>query len=167
MKQIFTLLVVFLISHYAIAQSEWDSWNKNYQEINITELISSEKIYADSVDRGLIEGNYYLRMDSYRFSAVYSGERREIPDSIKASMKRVYTVYGHKEYLRLIDDVRFEYQFMINGEVFWISMQSILDKPFKKEVRKDDTVYLYCLFLNEHGTEGELFNSLLINEFRK
>lgn len=49
MKQIFTLLVVFLISHFAIAQSEWDSWNENYKEINITDLIRSEKVYADNM----------------------------------------------------------------------------------------------------------------------
>ncbi len=154
------------ICQNTIAQSEWESWNQNYEEKNITDLIKSEKIYADSVDRGLIEGDYYLRMDSYRFSAVYTGEKREIADSIKASIRRVYKVRGNKEHLPIIDDIRYEYRFKIDGVDYWISMQSILDKPFKKEVRKDDTVYLYCLFLNEHGTEGELFNSLLINEFR-
>ena len=114
----------------------------------------------------MIEGDYYMRMDSYRFSATYTGEKREIPDSIKASIKRVYKVFGNKEHLAIIDDVKYEYKFNIDGAEYWLSMQSVLDKPFKKEVKKDDTVYLYCLFLNEHGTEGELFNSLLINEFR-
>ncbi len=57
-------------------------------------------------------------MDNYRFSASYTGEKREISDSIKASMKRVYKVYGNKEYLPIIDEVRYEYQFNIGDQCF-------------------------------------------------
>jgi hypothetical protein len=167
MKLIFPLIAVLIISQSAFAQSNWDSWDENYQEKNITDLLKYEKLYADSVDNGLIEGKYYLRMDNYRFPALYTGERREIPDSVNASMKRVYKMYGNIEYLPVIDQVSFEYQFKIDDSLLWISMQSILDKAFKKEVKKNDTIYLYCLFLNEHTFKGQLYNSFLISEFRK
>lgn len=167
MRHIWTILGALIFSHCAGAQSDLDSWNENYQEKNIVDLIKYEKLYADSVDQGMIEGKYYLRMDNYRFSALYTGEKREIPDSIKASMKRVYKVYGNKEYLPIIDEIRYEYQFIIDQSICWISLQSILDKAFKKEVKKDDTIYLYCLFLNEHTFKGQLYNSFLISEFRK
>lgn len=167
MRQILAIIAVLLISQCAFAQNEWDSWNENYQERDIIDLLKFENIYSDSVDKGLIEGKYYLRMDNYRFSAIYTGEKREIPDSIKASMKRVYKVYGNKEYLPIIDQIKNEYQFKIGDSFLWISMQSILDKAFKKEVNKNDRVYLYCLFLNEHTYNGQLYNSFLISEFRK
>jgi hypothetical protein len=167
MKLIFNILILFTFSISAYTQDEWDSWNNNYRERNVTDLIKFEKLYADSVDQGLIIGKYYLRMDNYRFSAQFTGKKRDIPDSIKSSMRRVYKVYGNPDYLPIIDALKYEYQFQIDGNTYWISMQSILDKSFKKEVKKDDFVYLYCLFLNEHGLSGELYNTFLISEFRK
>ncbi len=167
MKYVVNILILSIISFSAYSQDSWDSWNKNYRETDVADLLNFEKTYADSVDQGLIEGKYYMRMDFYRFSAQFTGKKREIPDSIKASIKRVYKEYGNRDYLPLIDEIKYEYQFIIGNDTYWISMQSVLDKPFKTEVKKNDDIYLYCLFLNEHGIKGELYNSFLISEFIK
>ena len=165
MRHIFTLFCFLVIFLSAYSQNDRDTWDKNYNEINVTDLFHFEKLYADSVDHGLIEGKYYMRMDNFRFSALFTGNKRKISDSIKASMIRVYKVYGNHDFLPIIDKVKYEYEFLIDNNTYWISMQSVLDKPFMKEIKKDDNVYLYCLFLNEHGIKGELYNSFLISEF--
>ena len=167
MRQVFIYFGILLLSQNAFSQVEGDSWDVNYPERNFRELLKYEKAYADSVDRGLIEGRYYVRMDKYKFPARYTGLKREIPDSIKASIKRVYTLQGNKEYMPVIEKIRYQYQFNIDGVLYWFAMQAVLDKPFKKEIRKDEGVYLYCLFLNEYKENGELFNSFLISEFRQ
>jgi hypothetical protein len=161
------ILIFLFISTSSNAQSEWDSWNKNYKEKSISQLISDEKIYADSVEKGLIAGEYYLRMDNYRFQATYLGEKREIPIAVLSSMKRVYKTVGNSAYLLSFDDIKNEYKFLIDGYEFWLPIQPILEKPLKKEINKNEKVYLYCLYLNEHTMNKELFNTLFISEFRK
>ena len=166
----YRFLIWFLavaISNKAFAQSEWDSWNERYKEIEIPDLISFEKQYADSVDRGLISGKHYMRMETYRFSAEFTGKQRDISDSIRSSMKRVYKIFGNPDQLHLFDEIKYEYQFRIGKYLFWCSMQSVLDEPFKKEIKKGKSVYLYCLFLNEHNSQGSLINSFLISEFKR
>jgi len=168
MKNILLFFCLIILSLGAFSQNPWDQWDKNYKEVDISELLNFEKAYADSVDRGLIEGKYYARIDKFRFSAYYTGEKREISEETKKSMKNAYKLYAaQRDQLSLLDEVRFEYKFTIDNVDYWFSMQSALDKDFKKEVKKDDEVYLYCLFLNEHQVNGKLTNSFLISEFRQ
>lgn len=155
------------ISHLTLAQAEWDSWNKNYKEKSISQLINTERLYADSVEKRLIDGDYYLRMDNYRFSAIYTGEKRKVSDDILSSMKRVYKTLGNRKYLSTLDDIKNEYKFIIDGIEYWMPIQPILEKPLRKEMCKNDKIYLYCLYLNEHTINKELFNTLFISEFRK
>jgi len=166
-KNIKIIIALLSISTYSFAQTEWDSWDNNYKEKSISQLISAEKIYADSVEKGLIEGEYYLRMDNYRFPAIYTGEKRKISDDILLSMKRVYKTLGNPEYLSTLDNIKNEYRFIIDGNDYWLAIQPILEKPLKKEMNKNDNIYLYCLYLNEHTIKRELFNTLLISEFKK
>lgn len=169
MKQrlINSFIMISFFASFAYSQSDWESWNERYKEINVTNLLSAEELYADSVNKGLIQGMYYLRMDTYRFSAIFTGEKREIVDTIKASMKRVYKVQGNPDFLSIIDKIKYDYQFNIGGEKYWLAVQPNLEKPIKKELKKDDNVYLYCLFLNEHTFKGILYNTFLISEFYK
>ena len=163
------VIVLALLSIYSLtySQNEWDSWNNNYKEKSITQLIRNERIYADSVENGLIEGEYYLRMDNYRFQATFKGEKRPIPEEILQSMKRVYKAVGQPEYLSTFDKIKNEYLFEIDGNEYWFPIQPILEKPLKKEINKNEKVYLYCLFLNEHTIKKELYNTLFISEFKK
>src|SRR3990172_8345690 len=111
MNRFLIFFLVLAISNKVFAQSEWDSWNGKYKETEITELIRFEKQYADSVDRGLITGNHYMRMETYRFPAKYSGKKREISDSLRSSMKRVYKIFGNPDHSNIFDEITFEYQF--------------------------------------------------------
>ena len=166
-KKINIILALISISTISFAQTEWDSWDKNYKEKSISQLISAERIYADSVENGFIEGEYYLRMDNYRFPAIYTGEKREISDEVLLSMKRVYKTLGNPEYLSTLDNVENEYRFVIDGNAYWLPIQPILEKPLKREMNKNEKIYLYCLYLNEHTLKRELYNILYISEFRK
>lgn len=166
-KELITFFVLLIFSASSFAQSEWDSWNNNYKEISVSQMMSSERIYADSVEKGLIEGEYYIRMDNYRFPAIFTGEKRKIQDEVLLSMKRVYKRLGNEEYLSTFDNIKNEYEFVIDGEKYWLPIQPILEKPLKKEVNKNERLYLYCLYLNEHTLKKELYNTLFISEFRK
>lgn len=167
MKYFLHVLILTSISLSAYTQNSWDSWNENYIEKNVPDLLILEKLYADSVDKGLIEGKHYSRMSNYRFSAQFTGERRQISDSVKSSMTRVYKLFGNRANLSTIEAVKYEYEFIIANNRYWFAMQLILDKPFKKEIKKNVIVHLYSLYLNEHTSNGTLYNSFLISEFRK
>ena len=166
-KRIKIILILLAISSVSFSQTEWDSWNNSYKEKSISLLIHQEKIYADSVESGLIKGEYYLRMDKYRFPAIFTGEKRELDNNILMSMKRVYKTFGNPDYLSTMDNIKNEYKFIIEGDNYWLPIQPILEKPLKKEIQINEYIYLYCLYLNEHTLQRELYNTLLISEFKK
>lgn len=165
LRTVIFLIVLFPV--YSFSQDEWENWDKDYKIINVDELLNYEIKYADSTDKGLIEGNYYLRMDTYRFSASYLGEKRRINDTILASMKRVFKMRGNPDYLSTFDDIKHEYKFKIGDIDLWLPIQPVLEKPLRKEIQVGEMVLLYCLFLNEHGMSGDLYNTFFISEFRK
>jgi hypothetical protein len=72
MRFLIPLFFLLTVSSTTYSQTGWESWNENYHEVNVTDLLNYEKIYADSVDRGLIEGGYYMRMETFRFPARYA-----------------------------------------------------------------------------------------------
>jgi hypothetical protein len=167
MKIFLQILLFTSISSFTFSQNQWQSWNDNYKTIVFEELIKSELAYAETIEKSDIEEKYYLRMDTYRFMAFYTGGLRPIADSTRTSMKRVYRMLGNRDYLWVIDEIKYEYQFEIEGKNYWFAMQSNLDKAFKKEMKKPGFVYLYCLFLNEHELSGTLHNTFLVSEFIK
>ena len=167
MKRNLLILIFIVCSSFVYSQDDWSSWNENYNEINIKKIISKEKAYADSVDNGLIDGKYYIRMSTYRFDAIYTGEKRKISENVKSSMRRVYKTLGNPEHLAIIDNIEHEFKFLVEDEEYWFPIQIVLEKPLKKENKRGEVVHLYCLFLNEHDMEGILYNSFFISEFKK
>jgi hypothetical protein len=165
----YTVYTLFLlnISILCFSQDEFESWNKRYKKVNITDVLRFETAYADSVDKGLIDGKYYSRFDLYQIEAEYLGEERFIADSIKSSMKNVNKLFGEKEFLPIITNLRKEYLFKIGKDNYWFPIQYVLEKPFQNEIIKHDTVTLYCIFFNEHRWNKALYNTFLISEFRK
>ena len=166
MKTLFAFTLAF-ISIVSFAQDNWDNWNDTYTEVDPIKIIQLEKQYADSIQSNDVADDYYLRMDTYRFSAQYLSGKRAINESTKKSMARAYKMLGNPDYISLINKLKFEYQFKIGSDTLWFSIQNVLNKSFKKEIKKSDQVYLYCLFLNEFSYDGVLYNSFLISEFYK
>jgi hypothetical protein len=168
MMKVFLKFILFItIPTSAFSQNQWQSWNDNYKPIVFEELMKSELAYADTIEKSDMEEKYYLRMDTYRFMAFFTGELRPLADSTRSSMKRVYRMLGNRDYLWVIDEIKYAYQFKIEDKNYWFAMQSNLDKAFKKEMKKPGPVYLYCLFLNEHELSGTLHNTFLVSEFIK
>jgi NADH:ubiquinone oxidoreductase subunit C len=149
--------------------THWNSWNNNYKDINFSNLINFELNYADSVNQNVSTSDYYGRIDKYRFSAIYSGNKREIPLVSKESMKRVCSIYDKTDSfsINIVNNIKYEYQFYIDNKSYWFALQAVLENPFAQEIKSGTEVYLYCLFLNEHTSDKILFNSFLISEFRK
>lgn len=149
----------------ACAQNGFESWNENYRQIDLSDILKFEQAYADSIDATLGKSNYYTRIAKYRFMATYLGESRKIEDGVMHSMLNVFKLFGG-DTEAIKSNVKTEYLFKVGDYTFWAPIQNQLEKPLKKEVKKGEAVRLYCLFLNEHSSNG-LYNSLLISEFYK
>ena len=158
-------MVFAVISLTEGAKGQDDNWNKNYPAIEIKKLLQYEKLYADSVDNGLILGNIYNRMSFFRFYGVFTGEKRNISKESKSEMKWVYKIHGDKNYAFLIDELKTEYKFNIDGTELWLSIRNKLEEAFDKEVKSNSEVLLYCTFFNNHIAKNHLTNYFMISEF--
>lgn len=167
MKKSLLAALVFLLlaTGTVLAQTGYPDWDKNYRAIDIQKVLQFEQRYADSVVAANGDIAYYLRMDTYRFSATYLGQKRPIDPGVMQSMKRVYKmVSGDPAQLESL--VEHEYLFQVGETQFWAPVQKQLEKSLGKEVKKGKTALIYCLFLNERSSKG-LYNSLLVSEFLK
>ncbi len=159
-----SILLILTIQCYG--QDQWETWDKRYREINYKELIDSEKQYADKTEKNKEIAQYYSRLDNYKITAKFIGKTRPIDNNVLMSMKRVFKLFIGKPD-QLDDVVKKEFLFEIGGSEVWMPIQTQLEKPLKKEIKKGTETILYCLFLNEHLQEGKIYNTLLISEFRK
>jgi hypothetical protein len=160
------LLIAFLFSaSLTQAQDPFEKWNNNYPEIDFSELIESEQLYADSISADTNAMQNYARIGKYRFVAVYTGKTRTIDPGVVASMKRAFGLLIGKT-SQLDGMLASEYLFNIEGKEVWMPIQVPLEESFQKEIKKKDKVLLYCLFLNEY-TPGKLYNTFFISEFTK
>ncbi len=155
--------IAFTTAGYS--QDGFDEWNRNYKEVNLIKILQFERKYADSIEMKSGASAYYTRTDKYRFNATFLGEKRKIDPQVLRSMKNVFKLFsGSSTQLDgLIDN---EYLFQIGETQFWAPIQKQLEKSFNKEIKKGKETHLFCLFLNEHSSNG-LFNTLLISEFKK
>lgn len=165
--KLFTLLIILFANFLGFSQGTWDSWDKNYPLINIDTLLNQEKQYALAVESDIDEAQLFLRMGNYRLELNYANEKRVIDEEVKNSMIFVYKTFGNPEFIKVIEDVKYEYKFEQNGNYYWLASQAILDKSLKKELKSGRTFVLYCLFLNQHKEDKTLYNSFLISEFRE
>ncbi len=165
-KHLLSFLALFLVSiGLAHAQTGYPDWDKNYRTIDIQKVLQFEQRYADSVVANDGDIAYYLRMDKYRFSATYLGQKRPVDPGVMQSMKRVYKMFSGDP-AQLESLVVHEYLFQVGKTQFWAPVQKQLEKPLNKEVKKGKNALIYCLFLNERSSKG-LYNSLLVSEFLK
>ena len=159
-------LIVFLIPDLLFGQnSEWDTWDSKYKEVDITLLLGREQKYSDSVNNDPNAVKLYMRQDGYRFKGIFTGEWRDLTDDRREVMKTTFKLFSGQN--AIFDQTKKEVQIRINDQLMWMPIQPILEKPFKKEIMKDGEVYLYTLFFNHHKQEGTLYNIFFISEFRQ
>lgn len=164
MKSIFTIFLIF-ISLQLLAQDEWESWDKNYKEVNFSRICNLEKAYADSIEKNKDIPQYYSRLDKYKIKATYLGKFQVIDSNIFRSMKNVFKQYiGNPE--KLEGMIEHECLFQIDGYLVWLPIQEVLRKALINEVIPTKEMELYCLFMNEHSSKGQLNNIFLVSEFR-
>jgi len=167
--KIFLILLFSFCLRIAAAQDNdayWKKWNTNYPERNITEILRSEKLYADSVEKHPDIPPYYIRSDRYRFKGTYLGEIKPVEPAVIASMQNVLKLTGGNVQ-QLTDMVENEVLIEIGNEKLWMPIQKKVLEYFKDEIKKGDSVILYCAFLNEHTSKNILYNNFLISEFSK
>lgn len=169
-QRIPTLCFLFLLlQHSSFAQTEdeyWETWNKNYPEVNILNMLAAEKKYADSVEKNPKIAPYYFRTGKYRFEATYSGETRKVDTAVLSSIKRVHKMSGGDP-AQIDQLVKFEVLMIVDGKRIWMPVQQRILKAIKEEAKKGDTLILYCALFNEHTSKKKLYNTLLISEFMK
>jgi len=160
------LMVIFLaLSLQVFGQDAWENWDRRYPAKSYKELINTEKCYADSVEKDKEIPQYYARSDRYRITAKFMGKSRSVDSLVFDSMKRVFKLFFGNTY-QLDGMIKTEYLFEVDGFEVWMPIQAQLEEPLNEEIEPGTEIVLYCLFLNEHTSNGKLFNTLLISEFR-
>jgi hypothetical protein len=161
------LLISLLISVLkSSAQNGFENWNINYAECSVDSVLKYEIEYADSVTTGQIQSRFYTRMDSYRFSAIYLGRKRKIEKTTIDDLKVIYRLNGGSQnQMSLLEKVRYEYLFTIEGKDIWLPVQSHIERKFRSEIKPNSVVYLYCLFFNLYVTSTGVGNWFLVSEF--
>jgi len=164
------LIMLFLaIATVAKAQDDaayWQSWNNNYSQADIVQVLKIERLYADSVEKHRNIAPYYFRKDGYRFNATFLGQVKKINNETLASVKRVLALTGGEK--TPVDEIFKQMVLMKVGNIeIWMPIQERILVALKQEVAKSDEVLLYCAFLNEHTSKNVLYNHFLISEFIK
>ncbi|CAM3696955.1 hypothetical protein MUGA111182_03695 [Mucilaginibacter galii] len=167
MKKCFTAVILFFLSCNLYAQSSediWAKWNKSYAEVNLDEMLKSETLYADSVEKQPNIPQYYFRVDKYRFKAKYLGKTRSIDTAVARSMQNVNNLStpSANNFEKLLGS---ELLFQVGSRKIWMSLQPQMLDAFRQEVKVNGWVTLYCLYLNEHNSQKKLYNNFLISEF--
>lgn len=164
------LIILFLAaSTLAKAQDDdayWQSWNNNYSQADIVQVLKMERLYADSVEKHRNIAPYYFRKDGYRFTATFSGQVKKITNETLASIKRVLKLTTQNN--TPVDEIFKQMVLMKVGTIeIWMPIQEKILVALKEEVAKNDEVLLYCAYLNEHTSKNVLYNHFLISEFIK
>lgn len=168
MHRILTLLLLTLkFSSFAQTEDEyWATWNKNYPEVSILDILASERKYADSIEKDPKIPPYYVRTGKYRFEAEYMDETRKIDTAVLSSVKRVHKWFGGDP-AQIENLIRSETLIKVGDQKIWMPVQQNILKAIMEEAKKGETLMLYCAFFNEHTSRNKLYNSLLISEFSK
>ena len=165
-KHFFYILFLSLTisAHGKSDKKYWKQWNSKYSKVDIISVLESERLYADKVEKDTAILPYYLRAAAYRFEAEYLGETRTTSKDVISSMRRVFKLLiGDPAQLDGMTEN--EVLFRVGQEEIWMPIQPQVLEYLKKEVNKGSIVTLYCLFLNEHTVNNELYNTLFISEF--
>lgn len=162
-------LLLILLSNTLLlsiqAQDGWETWDQNYALVKYNDVIAKEKAYALKVENDSSEVQYFARIDKYKINAKYLGEQRAIEANTLASMKRVFKLFIGNDG-DLDNMAKNEFLFEIEGNRVWLPIQQVLEKDFKKETKKISVLSLYCLFINEHSENKDIYNIFFISEFR-
>ena len=168
MIKLFTFFL-FFSTLTAIAQNDneyWAKWDKNYRQIDLEKILIHEKHYADSIESHPDIPPYYIRLDKYKFKAVYLAKTRTLDKSVSTSMRNVFKlVAGDPSQLENL--CKTEALFKVGNEELWMPIQQEILNALKNESHKGEQLNLYCLYFNEHTNDNVLYNTFLISEFSK
>lgn len=161
---IILLGILTLYSWPSFGQDDpWASWNEKYKEVDIALILDREQTYADSVRENPDAVQFYARQDGYRFMGTFTGEWRKLSEERRKIMKRTFKIFSGQHVV--FDQLRNEVQIAVENDTIWMPIQPTLEKPFKKEVKKGENVYLYALYFNYHTSDQKLYNIFFISEF--
>jgi len=164
MKNFLTFGLLLVLNFSFGQENPYDSWNKNYLEVDYEEIVNDEIQYADSVEKDSTAVQFFSRLKKYRFEAQYTGNWREIDQRRIEVMKMVFKMRAGNV-PEIFDSIEKEAEMKMENGTIWMPIQPNLEKPFKKEIKKNRHVYIYALFFNMHNMSGELYNLFLISEF--
>jgi hypothetical protein len=167
MKLHLTLLGLF-IGISCFGQNDYDSWDQNYSEVNVDSYINFHKLYADSVKMQK-KNNYFLELSPlrHRFMVKYLGSKKSISTDTLHFIKKICKLQiGDTTFI----DTYYQNEYLFettNGLKIWVPMQNTLENDFKKEVKKNKNVLLYCACFIELTIEGRFNMVFIANEFIK
>lgn len=167
--RIYILMLFLGIASVASAQDAdqyWKNWNAKYLQKDAGKLLRYERTYADSVEKHPEIAQYYVRNEPLKFKAVYLGQVRATTSDVIRSMKQVLKLSQSTD-MPLEHLCKMSVLMKVGNEKLWMPIQNNILEALKQEVKKNDEVLLYCVFLNEHTSKNVLYNHFLISEFIK
>ncbi|OQP57913.1 hypothetical protein A4R26_23705 [Niastella populi] len=169
LRTISLVFLLFIFQPAIQAQTDddyWATWNQNYPETDIKELLAAERKYADSIEKHPEIAPYYFRTGKYRFIAEYTGETRKADTAVLGSVKRVHKMKGGDP-AQIDNLVKSDVLFKVGAVKLWMPVQQRILEAMKQEAKKGDSLMLYCAFFNEHTSKKKLYTIFLISEFSR
>lgn len=168
MKIIFLpiLFMLYFSLEVCKGQSDYEQWNKVYTEVDIDQYITSSTQYADSVKQ-LEKNNYYMVVTPTRRRFVV--KNLDIKKSISSDtldfIKKIYKFQNGNE---TAINTYYQKECLFetgNGLHIWIPILNTLESDFKKEVKKNKDVLLYCTVFIELTYDGKYYLVFIMNDF--
>lgn len=143
MKRLFlySLLLVFLCSHFTNAQNDWNT----YPTRSIEEILALNPSESGKTVDIVISANPFPS----KTSAVYLGKRRKINEDTKNFIKLwVETRNVSPTNADLLIE---EMLFKVNNKEYWIPVITRVSSLFDKEVKENEEITIYYFFLGGYN----------------
>lgn len=145
------------------AEADWD----RYAPADLSAIIKEHSAHIDFSEGTSVNINASAINNPYRVEVEFLGEVRKIGNEKKLLLdlwarshggsipKRFTKAFGHEALFRQV------------STLYWFPIQSQLVPFLQDEVKKNERVYLYTMFVGTVLEEEEVSWVFLINEFRK
>ncbi len=169
MKHKFLHLSAFLIlmAGQAVAQNNWDKYEPRTLK-EITTVLAAKHLKDPDVLIGAgKKSEIILSYQSFPSQAkvVYTSASRKVSEQKKEVIAEWLKVMGKpKDYLDMFE---MEYLFTEDSVQYWLPVQKQVAAYFEKELRPNEQVNLYVVWIGARKELGQFEHVFIVNEFEK
>ena len=165
MRKVITCIwVVCILATYAFAQEQEEDSCAKYKPSTLSRVVKAYTVNYKPEDAGIDIGS-----DPLRAKVIYTGESRPTPENKQRFIKLWMKSYGYPE--EYAAKYGTELLFLEDSVKFWLPVQDVLIPHFQKEMRKDESVDIFAVWIGTtfpkdgKGRQGD--HVIIVNEFEK